>query len=452
MKKILSLALFSVFSASVQANGPLSLDEAIRHALNHNPELLAADAHSAGAEARAKAARGAFLPQLGVSYLARRSDNPLDAFADKLNTRSVTGADLDPTAINQPGTSNLRATQLRLELPLYTGGRLTAGAREARALADGAEHTLAFQRQAIAYRTIEAYRRLQATQFAVRIAEDAVSAAREHAETTTRLVRQGRIVVSDRMTAELNLSATESLREQVAGRERQAREELRIVAGLAPESDISVVPWERLPPPPFPDAGIETRALVQRRDLKAQEAQVKAARARITAARAAFLPQVGIVAADTWYDDNAALDNKSQSIMGVVSLNLFSGGRDWHGVRAAHREAEQAEARRAGARQMVLRDVRLARSRLTEALARRRIAEQGVEKAHEAVRLIKQRYGEGRTILIDLLMAERVLVEARHEELNAAFDSELAAAGLRLADGSLPLPGEAHQPPPAAAN
>jgi hypothetical protein len=40
-------------------------------------------------------------------------------------------------------------------------------------------------------------------------------------------------------------------------------------------------------------------------------------------------------------------------------------------------------------------------------------------------------------------MAERVLVEARNEELNAGLQSELAAAALQLAEGALPLPGDA---------
>ena len=443
-RTILSWALVTIIAMpGLSLAEPLSLDEAIRHALTHNPELKAADARTAAAEARAKAAKGAFLPQLNARYLARRSDNPLDAFADKLNTRSVTAADLDPAAINQPSTSSLRATQLSLELPLYTGGRLIAGSRAAQALAEGARHAFTYRRQATVYRTIEAYRSAQAAVFAVQIMSDAVEAAREHAETTARLVRQGRIVASDRLTAELNLSAVESLRAQAVSRERERREELRIVTGFGPDSDLVLPPWERLPPPPAPAADLEARALAQRADLKASEARVAAARSRMTAARAAFLPQVGVVAADTWYDDNAALDNKSQSIMGVVSLNFFNGGRDWHGLAAARRETEEAEAERDGTREAVRRDVRLAHNRLTEALARRQIAEQGVDKAREAVRLIKQRYGEGRTILIDLLMAERVLVEARHEELTAALQSELAAAALRLAEGGLPLPGDA---------
>ena len=477
-RKFLSLALCGVLALPVLAvaAGPLSLDEAIRHALSQNLELRAAGQQAQAADARANAARGAFLPQVGVRYMVRRSDNPLDAFADKLNTRTVDPAsDFSAQALNYPSTSTVHATQLTVELPLYTGGRLVAGRREAGAYAEAARLGYERRRQITAYDTLHAYRAAQAAAYGVGIANDAVEAAREHADTTARLVRQGRIVASDRMTAELNLASAQSLREQAANRQRLALEELRLMMGLPADAALVLPPWENPATAmdggsagreavsewgflPWTNAGAvfppastavpataerEQRALAARKDLKANEALLTASRTRITAARAAFQPQVGLVAADSWYDDNAALDNKSQSIMGVVSLNLFNGGRDWHGLSAAQRDTEQTELRLEGARQAARNEVRAAASRLHEATARRRIAGQSVDKAREAVRLVKQRYGEGRTILIDLLLAERVLLEARNEELAASLGQELSAAQLQLAEGNLTLPGDA---------
>jgi outer membrane protein TolC len=447
-KKSLSLALCGVLALPSLAAvaGPLSLDEAIRHALSQNLELRASDRQVQAADARADAARGAFLPQVGVRYLVRRSDNPLDAFADKLNTRTVDPAtDFTAQALNYPDASTLHATQLTVELPLYTGGRLIAGRREAGAYAEAARLGYERRLQTTAYNTLHAYRAAQAATNAVSIADDAVAAAREHADTTARLVRQGRIVASDRMTAELNLAAAESLREQAAHRLRLALEELRLTMGMPANAELTLPPWENPATPAAPPATAESerRALATRKDLKANEALLTASRTKITAARSAFHPQVGVVAADSWYDDNAALNNKSQSIMGVVSMNIFNGGRDWHGLSAAQRDTEQTELRLEGARQAARNEVRAAASRLHEATARRRIAEQSVDKARETVRLVKQRYGEGRTILIDLLMAERVLVEARNEELAASLGQELSTAQLQLAEGSLTLPDDA---------
>ena len=120
-KNILSLAFVVALAlpALAAATGPLSLDEAIRHALSQNPELRTADRQAQAADARASAAKGAFLPQIGVRYMVRRSDNPLDAFADKLNTRSVDPVtDFDAQALNYPGASTVHATQLYVELPI----------------------------------------------------------------------------------------------------------------------------------------------------------------------------------------------------------------------------------------------------------------------------------------------------------------------------------------------
>lgn len=445
-----SLALFGALLLPLAAGaaGPLTLDDAIRHALDHNPELRASGAQAAAAEARADSTWGNVLPQVNLRYMARRSDNPLDAFADKLNTRSVQDTDLQSQAINYPGASTVHATTLSVELPLYTGGRLSANIREAGQYAEAASLSHARQQQATVYRVTEAYRAAQTASAALVIADDAVAAAREHAETTARLVRQGRIVASDRMTAELNLASVQSAREQAASRQRLALDRLRLVMGWPADTDVALPAWEKpvvTDTVPAVTEG-ETRALTGRTDLQAHEAMVKVSGARVQAARAAFHPQIGVVAADSWYDDNAALDNKSQSIMGVVSMNLFSGGRDWHGLDAAQRDADLARERLEAARQAARAEVRAAASRLTEARNRAAIAAAGVDKAREAVRLIKQRYGEGRTILIDLLMAERVLVEARSEELAAALQQELAATELQLADGSLPVPGAATTP------
>jgi len=443
-KNILSLAFVVALAlpALAAATGPLSLDEAIRHALSQNPELRTADRQAQAADARASAAKGAFLPQIGVRYMVRRSDNPLDAFADKLNTRSVDPVtDFDAQALNYPGASTVHATQLSVELPIYTGGRLIAGMREASAYAEAARLGYERRQQATAYNTLHAYRAAQAAAYARTIANDAVEAARGHAETATRLAHQGRIVASDRLTAELNLAAAEGMREQAANRQRLAIEELRLVTGLSADAELILPPWE-VPAALTLTTASEQRALATRKDLKADEALVRASRAKITAARAVFHPQIGVVAADSWYDGNAALDNKSQSIMGVVSLNIFNGGRDWHGLTAASLDTEQAELRLEGLQQAVRGEVRAATSRLTEATARRNITALSVDKARENVRLVKQRYGEGRTILIDLLMAERVLVEARNEALTAGLGQELSAAQMQLAEGSLPLPGE----------
>ena len=110
------------------------------------------------------------------------------------------------------------------------------------------------------------------------------------------------------------------------------------------------------------------------------------------------------------------------------------------GVSAAAAEAKQAEWQVQARTQTVRQEVRDAYQALREARERHAIATGNVERARETVRQVQVRYGQGRTILIDLLQAERALVEARNEELGARLNLEVGQAALALAQGTLALP------------
>ncbi len=444
-KLILSLCLIG---PSLGVNHPAvadtyTLEQAVDYTLAHNLDLEAAQEQTRAAAEHTAVAQGARRPQVDLRYLLRRSDNPLDTFADKLNTRTVDPAtDFTSSALNQPDPSTLSATELAVRLPVYTGGKLRAALRGAR----DSEHATRLQaeraRDVAAFRTRQAYLTAQAAAEAVAIADDAVQAARGHAQTTARLVREGRIVVSDRMTAELNLAAAEGAREQALNRQRRSLDELKLVMGMPLDDALETQPWQPVAVTSVlaPLAESEQRALAQRKDLQANQSRASAGRARVDVARAAFQPQVSVVAASSWYDDSVSLDNRSTSIMGVVSMNLYNGGQVRHAVAAARSQATENDIHLRNQERVIRNEVRSAYSNLTEALARNRIAAQNADKARETVRLVRQRYGEGRTILIDVLRSEGVLVETRNEQLASAYNIAVGQAALRLAEGTPDYP------------
>ncbi len=438
-----SYAAAVLFAASgpvpAMAEPTLGLEEAIVYALAHNPELAAARARQGAAAEAVAAAEAAHQPQVDLRYTARRSDNPLDVFADRLNTRSVTSADFDPVRLNDPGANTLHATELSLTWPLYTGGRLQAGVRAARGNEQAARHRLRRLREAIAFRTHIAYRQAQAAAEAVRILDDAVRAAQVHADTTARLLTERRIVPSDKLSADVNLALVQSRREQAVTRARNALEQLALIMGIPPGEPPPVLPPWQEPAGHVATsqdlAALERQVLEQREDLKALAAEHEAARAHIAAARAAFRPQLQVAAARRWYDDEPGLDNVSNSLTGVLSINLYSGGRDSHALAQTRLEAEEAAARLVHARRQAVNEVREAARALEEARTRVAICADNVGKARRAVELVRGRYGEGRTLLLDLLAAERVLTESRLEKLNATLALSTAEAAFAFATG-----------------
>jgi outer membrane protein TolC len=436
------LLLLGLTASPVVRAETFSLEQAVSHALAHNPDLLAVQAQSAAASARTQTAAGARLPSLGVAYSARASNNPLDAFADKLNTRSVTTQDFDPARLNHPGTSDLHMTQLALRLPVYSGGRLSSTLASAEETEKNARLQYERAREITAFYTQRAYLSLLAAQEAQTIADDAVKAAQQHARSTAQLSREGRTVVSDKLTAEVNVAALQASREQAITRVETARNQLKLIMGLPLERDINLAST-RADIEASPEANLadsETRALAGRKDLAAARALSQAARARVQAARAAHKPSVDLIATSNWYDDNPGFDSHSSSVMGVVSLDLYAGGRHQGEIGTALAEENEMQWRTQAQEQSVRNDVRAAHDHLREARARHATAANNVERARENVRLVDQRYGQGRTILIDLLQAERSYTDARMEELNSRVDLEVGRAALRLADGTLPLP------------
>ncbi|MEW6332447.1 MAG: TolC family protein, partial [Pseudomonadota bacterium] len=292
-------------------------EQAVRYALAHNPELRALHEQVAAAGGRTQTAQGARLPSLGLSYSARSSNNPLDAFADKLNTRRVTTPDFDPARLNHPGSSELHTTQLALRLPLYAGGRLSASQASAEEMENYARLQYERAREVTAFQALHAYLNVQAAQEGLAIAGDAVNAAQEHARTTGQLAREGRIVVSDKLTAEVHLAAMQAQREQAATRLESAHNQLKLVMGLPLDQEVTLAPAA------FGGAGdtanaadIETRALANRRDLAAARAMHQAAQARVRAARAAHKPSVDLIASHNRFDDSPGFDEKSSSVMG----------------------------------------------------------------------------------------------------------------------------------------
>lgn len=437
---VAALAYASLMPALAAAE-TLTLDDAVRVALDRNAGLRATSEQVEVAESQAKAARAGFSPQLNARYTVRRSNNPLDSLATKLNTRSIDPAtDFTADALNHPDYTTLHATEIGVQWPLYTGGRSLAEFGAARAQVSAAEDERERARERVIYDTTLAYRGAQAAHAGLTVADEAVVAAERHARTTARLLRDRRIVASDKLTAEVNLSLVEANRAQAHTRRENAFDALRRALGLAHDAPLAVMNWDAEPVLPAlpPLTELEQQALARRADLRAEEHRLRAARAGVRAARAAFKPQLSIGAARTWYDDSFNLDNASNSVMGQVQWNLWSGGQHTERMRAATHGAAALEAQLEDRRAGVLLEVRTAYRALAEARTRLGICADNIDKANKTVELVQGRYGEGRTLLIDLLQAERTLVDARREKLEAQSALARAEADLRYAIGGAP--------------
>lgn len=439
LSKVLCASVLVTSCGYLQAQ-VFDLEAAVAYALEHSPELNVSAQQLGAASAQASSSRAGMMPVVTLSTAARLSNNPLDAFADKLNTRQVRTQDFDPAALNQPGSSDLYFTRLALRWPVYTGGR--TGALIDAAEASELNRRLQYQREReyTAFATTQAYLTVLAAEQGLVIAQDAVAAGQEHADTTKKLAREGRIVESDKLAAEVSLAALRSQSEQANTHYKTAMDEFKLIIGLSLEQDVTLADASITPLAEQVEISrYEQQSLEMRKDLAAVRSQIQAAQASVAAARSARMPSLDIVASTNWYDDSPGLSNNSSSIMGVLSMDLYDGQRDGK-VDLAMAQQRETQWQLQALEQTVRKQVRAAYYSLIEARARLAIAEANVTTAKRTVALVQQRYGQGRTILLDLLQSERLYTGARLERLSASLQLDLAQVALPLAAGVSSLP------------
>jgi len=435
----LILAIFFTAKAVV-ANELLTLEAAVYYTLKHKSDLLAVEEQVTSAHQQFLASDAASQPVINFSYSARVSDNPLDAFADKLFTQTITTQDFVPDKLNNPNSSELFITSLSMRWPIYSGGKIEA--RQLRSHVAYQQRKLLLQRaqQKSVYATTQAYLYVIAARKALKIAQQAELAYKHHADSTAKLARQGRIVESDKLSAQVNLAAVKARRTQSQTRYKHALSRLKQAIGMPVNKLISVnSDWPDIQVLQDNLDTLYKQAEINRIDILAATKAIDSAKANVEESNAENKPNVNLVASSNWYDDQFGFDSQSSSLMVIASYKLFDGSIKGK-LGSAKAQYKEQLWRKQALQRSILSEVKLARDDLLEAQSRIAIAKDNVVLAKKTVRLVKRRYGRGRTILLDLLQSERMYTEARMEKLTSEFNLRASRLALLNAVGVLDIP------------
>jgi len=439
---ILTLPLVAGLINSAWAE-EISLQQAVAYALENSPVLESTSAGVRAGNERIKTAESGKLPVIDLDYGLIYSDNPLVSLGSILNNRQVVADDFSPDALNKPGFSDNYYSNLTLKLPLYTGGRLTANIDKAQANYASALAQHAHAKSTVIYQVKRAYLLAQAARQAISIATSSTEKAGQHVTTTRQLLAENRTVTSDKLTAEVYFTSVKAVISQAKAQYTQALNKLKQVMGKELSADIRVVSWKpkstlkKLPAV----STAESTALKNRNDLKIKEEGIHAAEANTRIAGSAAKPQLGLQARSSLYADNPLVDELSWGVMAVAKINLFSAGANKSRVNAAREETHRLQADKRNKELEIRKQVRNAFASIEEGQSRLKLVTDNLSNARRAVSLVNQRYGEGRTILIDLLQAEQALLKSRSEALSSRLLLEASILELQFAMDDFPEAG-----------
>lgn len=429
---VVLLTLWAVQFSFPQEKVILTLDESIRLALSQNPYHLAAEERVETARAQVREAAAGFLPSLNAQGLHTLDEKLFELeFPDPITGQSQ--------RISVDFTRDYQFS-LSLSLPLYTGGRLTSGFKQAKysllsseEASRQSEHITVFSAKAAFYGC------LLAEDF-VRVAEEAVDVAEKHFNNVKRLYEVGMASKFDLLRSEVELANLKPQLIKSRNNLKIAELNLKTLLGLDLSQPIEIkgeLKFELFEPDL--ETSIDT-ALVKRPELSQLSYQKKMAGEMLKLARASRLPTVALSGTYNYWADRLNFGEDTwqnyYTVNLALTIPLFNGFSTSAKVAQSKAMIKELDLTSKGIVDMVKFEVRQALLKLNE--AKESLLSQGknVEQAEESLRIAEINFAEGMVTTLDVSSVQAALTQARTNYSQALYDYVMSLAQLDKAMGA----------------
>ncbi len=417
-----------------EAETGVTLDGCVMTALKANPDVKSAAARVNAAQAAVREASSAYYPSLGLAGNWVRTDNPPQAFFMSLNQRR---ASLEKDFNNPDDTENLRGSVVA-QWRLLDGGRREADRRAARSGAEAAGYLVESVRNDLVFQVIRAYHGVLQVRDMIKVREEEVQSITGTLRLATERHAAGAALKSDVLNLEVHLA--QSQEELIRARNAlhfavavlnaamgQPRVGTNDVAGMSAGDARSL------------SSGTTSNGVVARPELRMAGAQVKASEAMVSRARREYLPVVSAFGSLDWDSETGSGPERSYLAGAAVEVNIFDGFRTRSGVAKAAAGAAQARAETEKLASALTLD--LTRSRLNEQESRERleVAGKSLASAAEALRITRERYGQGAADITELMAAQVAFTANQNRQVAARYDALISRADVERAEGALGL-------------
>lgn len=413
--------------------GKVSVPEIVDLALRNNPATQVSWAQARSAADVFGASRGAYLPSVSVDANASRA-RPL-APSGVLSQRTQYGP-------------SIGLSYLVLDFGARSGNIDVA---RQTAIAADLSHNVAVQNTILGVeQALFNYQATRTQRDAQRSAVDEATASLNAAEERHRV---GLATIADVLQARTARSQAQLALESLEGAVHVAQGTLAVSMGVPANA--------RFEPPVLTDSlcpdslrfiqqSVDTLIAVATRnrpDLQAVRAQASAAVAQVRVARSGLLPTVSLNANRAYTSSNIpGVQGPTYTIGLGFDLPLFTGMSRQYSLQAASDQLTAANARAEQSRQQIALQVFTAYYNLQTSTERVRTAADLLASATESESVARGRYREGVGSIVDLLIAQSALADARAQDAQARWQWHASLAQLAHDVGVLGLRGEVLAP------
>ena len=444
MKRLAPLSLLSLAlgagGASAQVPDTLTLDAAIRSALDRHPDAVGARARLDAAAADQRAGWGAFLPQADVRLFFQRSEFTTVTFPSPEGPSERLDVPLEDV-------SKAASQGLGFSWDLLRGGQRFTEMRRTRAATRSSNNRVSqTEREITAAVRIAYYEALKQAGLAD-VALQQLEGRRRDLEVAQRRYEIAAVNRTDVLGAEIEVGRAEIALVEALDAEASAGRELRFSMGLSADGPRFAL--RQVGPPPdatrLDESELAGLALSTKPEIRALEADVVAASAGVWGARSQYLPNISL-SYNLGRSEQGGMDapffqfspaNTSQTFSISASWSLFDGFTREQQTARARADLRTAESSLSLGRITVDKEVRNLARQIQTGARRLELQERNGDLARQRVDMMRERYRLGTVEYTDLLTAtqqlteaERALIQERYEYLKSWASLEAEVGGV----------------------
>jgi outer membrane protein TolC len=400
----------------------VTLDDAIRRAMDRSPAMAQQEQSVGNASSAKLQALGTFIPNLSASSSGSlRSTQRFDDATDRI----------------VEGSSDSYSAGLSGSITVFDGGRMFASYGGAQADYAAALARRENQRNQVTLQTKNLFFTALRQGDLLEVAEERVRQAEESLGMVRTRTLVGTATMSDSLRARLELV---NARQAVLNAQTAARA-ARFALGrqIGESQPVEPVPPDGLDPEPLTLTEEEILQLAEAASpsVVAAEESTRAASKDVSIARSQYLPSISLSSGYNWANQAASLGGgtTSWSLSMRASYPIFNGfaregavDRAQFSQRVARLQEDDA---RLAAREQAdgaLHDLRTAEQAI-------RIAQEAVAVAQEDLRVVGERYRVGVATILELVTSQISVVQAGVNVVTARYDYVLARAQLEAVLG-----------------
>lgn len=428
--RLLEGVLLVSWGLPVFGQAPLSLQDAIMQAERTNPRLQAVIAKRDAVSARAQATAGMLSPQVSVSgWLARGT----------VENMLTSSPGVMPDSMRMAQREGFSSAQVKLVLPLFTGGRLQAMAGAARQEAASMSADVQEMVQEVRLEVTDRYLQALLRRQLVRVAEQQLQAQEEQTRIIQAMYEVGKVPLAYLLRSRAAEAEARQMLTTARNDFQKSLLDLQVSMGISPTGDVDLPLDLQEPafrPPGDADEAVQ-RALQRRALLQAHRHLLQMREMERRAAQGALMPQTYLTASGDWTKAQGMSAESGYTVALVLSVPLWTGRQLEAGVREADSRAREQQANLRTLQLQVENEVRQAWLDIGTAKTNLATAEAVLQDAEEAYRIAALRVNEGKAPLVEQIDAIAALTDARTRFFRARTEYLLAQARLLRAIGEL---------------